>query len=252
MHPSEIMTILILFHQSGYRTLKGFYLAYVSTHLRQEFPTLLSYGRFVCWIPVVLVPLCAYLRQLQGACTGVSFIDSTKLLACQNPRIGQHRVFAAQATRGKTSTGWFYGFKLHLVINDRGEILSWCLTPGNVDDRRPVPRLAQYLVGKLFADKGYISQPLATVLQAQGLFLVTRLRKNMTNHLMDLSDKVLLRKRAIIETIYDQLKNISQIDHTRHRSPMNFLVNLVCGLIAYSLKPRKPSLHLPWYLLPSV
>jgi hypothetical protein len=251
MHPSEIMTLLILFHQSGYRTFKGFYCSYVCQHLRQEFPTLLSYGRFVCWIPQLLVPLCTYLHSHHGQDTGISFIDSTKLVVCHNLRIAQHRVFAAHAARGKTSTGWFFGFKLHLVVNDRGEILSWCVTPGNIDDRQPVPKLVRRLVGKLFADKGYISEPLAAVLREQGLHLITRLRKNMTNRLIDLGDKLLLRKRAIIESILDQLKNISQIEHARHRSPLNFLVNLVCGLIAYSLKPRKPSLHLAWNLLPA-
>ena len=254
MHPSEIMTILILFHQSGYRTFKGFYVGYVCQHLRGEFPTLLSYERFVSWMPLMLVPLCAYLQSCQGVCSGISFIDSAKLRVCANLRIAQHRVFAEQAARGKTSTGWFYGLKLHLVVNDQGELLSWCLTPGNVDDRRPAPKLVHHLVGKIFADKGYISDLLAARLREHGLFLITRLRKNMSNRLIGLSDKLLLRKRAIIETILDQLKNISQIEHTRHRSPVNFLVNLVCGLIAYARKPVKPSLRLAWHLLahPSV
>jgi transposase len=167
------------------------------------------------------------------------------LVVCHTARIHQHRVFRVDARRGKTSVGWFYGFKLHLVVNDRGELLAFCLTPGNTDDRRPVPRLAHRLFGKLFGDKGYISAPLAErLLLEQGLRLVTRVRKNMRNVLMDLSDKVLLRKRALIETINDQLKNVCQIEHTRHRSPTNFLVHLFAGRIAYSHQPKKPSLHL--------
>jgi hypothetical protein len=102
--------------------------------------------------------------------------------------------------------GWFYGFKLHLAVNDRGELLACCLTPGNVDDRTPVPALVKGLRGKLFGDRGYISVALTHLLFEQGLQLITRLRKNMKNHLMHLSDKLLLRKRAII----DQLKNISE------------------------------------------
>ena len=218
-------------------------------HLRSEFPTIVSYACFVPWMPAMLVPLCAYLQSQLGAGTGLSFIDSTKLIVCKNQRISQHKVFAGQAQRGKTSTGWFFGFKLHLVVSDQGEILAWCLTPGNVDDRRPVPKLVKNWVGKLFGDKGYLSEPLATELHQQGLDLFTKVRKNMAPRSMDPTDKALLRKRAIIETINDQLKNISQIEHTRHRSPVNFLVNLVCGLIAYCHQARKPSLHLQWNLL---
>ena len=140
--------------------------------------------------------------------------------------------------------GWFYGFKLHLVVNDRGELLAVTLTPGNMDDRQPVPRLARELFGKLFGDKGYISGPLAKQLLEHGLELITSVRRNMQNRLIPLVDKLLLRKRAIIETVNDQLKNISQIEHTRHRSPINFLVNLFAGLIAYCHQPKKPSLNL--------
>ena len=140
--------------------------------------------------------------------------------------------------------GWFYGFKLHLVINERGELLALRLTPGNLDDRKPVPALTKDLFGKLFGNKGYISQALFEQLFEKDVQLITGIRSNMKNRLMLLSDKVMLRKRSIIETIYDQLKNISQIEHSRHRSVANFFVNLVSGLIAYCLQPKKPSLDL--------
>jgi len=140
--------------------------------------------------------------------------------------------------------GYFYGFKLHLVVNDQGEILVFCLTPGNVDDRTPVPTMARDLWGKLVGDKGYISQELFDLLFAQELHLITTVRKNMKKRLMPLMDRVLARKRSLIETINDQLKNISQIAHTRHRSPVNFLVNLLAGLIAYTWRPNKPALNL--------
>ncbi len=248
LHPSEIMTILILFQTSHYRTFKAYYTEHVVQQWHAEFPKLVSYSRFVELMPTVLIPLVAYLHTHMGRCTGISFIDSTPLAVCHNARIKQHRVFAVDAARGKTSLGWFYGFKLHLVVNDRGDLLALCLTRGNVDDRQPVPSLLKRvrgLFGKLFGDKGYIAQPLAQqLLVDHGVQLITRLRKNMRNRLMPLSDKLLLRKRAIIETIYDQLKNICQIEHTRHRSPLNFLVNLVCGLIAYCHQPKKPSLHM--------
>jgi hypothetical protein len=245
LHPAEILTILILFQQSGYRTFKGFYTQHVQVHLRQEFPTLLSYPRFVALMPRYLVPLAIYLHTQLGPCTGISFIDSTSLAVCHPARIQQHRVFRVDARRGKTSIGWFYGFKLHLVVNDRGELLAFCLTPGNLDDRKPVPRLVGRLFGQLFGDKGYISQPLAERLfLAQGLRLITKLRKNMRNQLLSLAEKLLLRKRALIETIIDQLKNVCQIEHSRHRSPLHFLVHLLAGLIAYCHQPKKPSLCL--------
>jgi len=242
---SEVMTILIHFHQSHYRDFKAYYLGHVLPHLRGEFPGLVSYTRFVDFIPSALLPLCAYFQHTcLGDCTGVSFIDSTSLDVCLNQRIASHKVCAGLAGRGKTSTGWFFGFKLHLVINDRGELLSVRLTPGNVDDRKPVPKLVHKLFGKIFADKGYISKPLYDLLyQTFGIQLITKLKANSKNRLpMSLMDRILLRKRAIIESVIDQLKNISQIEHSRHRSVTNFLVNLICGLIAYAHQPKKPSL----------
>lgn len=249
LYPSEVMTILIHFHQSHYRTFKAYYTEYVQVHLSREFPQLVSYQRFVALIPSVLVPMLAYLQSRYGACTGISFIDSTSLEVCDPKRINQHRVFATDAQRGKTSMGWFYGFKLHLAVNDQGELLACCLTPGNVDDRTPVAHMVKRLRGKLFGDRGDISAPLRQVLLEQGLHLITRLRKNMKDHLMHLSDKLLLRKRAIIESIIDQLKNISQIEHSRHRSPTNFVVHLIAGLLAYSYQDKKPGLHLDEHAL---
>jgi transposase len=149
-------------------------------------------------------------------------MDSTSLKVCHNRRIRQHKVFEDLAARGKTSVDWFFGFKLHLVVNDRGELLNILLTPGNTDDRTPVPKLLQQLFGKVFADKGYVSQKLAKqLLQTAGIQLITKLKRNMKQRLMPLNDRLSLRKRSIIETIIDQLKNISQIEHSRHRSPVN-------------------------------
>lgn len=241
---SEIMTLIIYFHMSHYRTFKHYYLKHVKKQLRAEFPGLVGYTRFVELMPTVLPALCVYLWSKLGPATGIAFVDATPLAVCHNRRIKRHRVFAGLAERGKTSMGWFFGFKLHLVVNDRGEIVAFHLTPGNVDDRKPVPKLTEKLFGKLFGDKGYLSQVLFTDLFARGVQLITPIRKNMKNRLIPLMDKLLSRKRSIIETINDQLKNISQIDHSRHRSVNNFLANLIAGLIAYTHQPKKPSLKL--------
>jgi hypothetical protein len=240
---SEVMTILVLFHASGYRDFKTFYTRHVSEQMSGAFPHLVSYGRFVELQRDALVPLWCYLHTRKGRCTGIAFVEATTLAVCHNLRIPQHKVFADCARRGRSSMGWF-GFKLHLVINDRGELLGCYLTPGNTDDRRPVPHLVKELWGRLFGDKGYISQPLAALLEARELRLITRLKKNMKNKFLALSDKLLLRKRALIETVNDQLKNISQIEHTRHRSLWNFLGNVAAGLIAYTWREKKPSLNI--------
>jgi hypothetical protein len=240
---SESMTILIHFHQARYRDFKTYYTSYVLKHLHTEFPQLVSYTRFVQRIPSVLVPLCASLRRCYGTCSGVSFIDFTALAVCHNRRLAQHQVFEGVAAHGKTWVDWFFGFKLHVVVNDREELLVCKLTPGNTDDRAPVPTLAQRLFGKLFGDKSYLSASLFEDLWECGVVLVTKVRANMKNRLMEMTDKLLLRQRSIIETIVDQLKNISQIEHSRHRTLLNFMSNLVCGLIAYCHQPKKPAIH---------
>ena len=154
--------------------------------------------------------------------------------------------------------GWFFGFKLHLIVDDRGELLAFRLTPGNVDDRGPVPEMVRRgrdLFGKLFGDRGYIARWLHEALWEEGVELVTRIRSNMKNRLVPLFDKLMLRKRALIETIFDQIKNVSQVEHSRHRSVVNFAVNLVAGLVAYVHQPKKPSLHLSGHerqLLPAL
>lgn len=241
---SEVMTILIGFHRSGYRDFKTYYQQDVERHQAADFPGLVSYTRFIDLVPGTLLPMCVYLHTRFGQCSGVSFIDSTKLSVCHNRRIWSHQVMAELAARGKTSVDWFYGFKVHVVVNDCGELLAVKVTPGNVDDRAPVPDLVAGLFGKLFGDKGYISQPLFEQLYAEGVQLITRLKKNMKERLVPFFDKLLLRKRSIIETVIDQLKNISQIEHTRHRSPFNFFVNLLSGLVAYTFREKKPSLNL--------
>ena len=210
---SEIMTIIIHFHQSHYRDFKTYYLEYVCLQLRGEFPNLVSYNRFVELMPRVLIPLCVYMEQRKGQVTGLSFIDSTRIAVCHPKRIKRNKVFAGVARLGKSTMGWFFGFKLHLIVNDRGEILAFCLTPGNVDDRQPVPEMSKELFGKLFGDKGYISQALFEELYEKGVQLITHIRKNMKNRLLPLADKLFLRKRSLIETINAQSERCFSVGH---------------------------------------
>lgn len=240
---SEMMSIALGFQISGFLTFKAYYLALLFYH-KKDFPGLVSYNRFVEWMPRLLIPLMTYLHSRRGPNTGLSFVDSTSIVVCHNKRIRRNKVFKDLAQRGKTTMGWFFGFKLHLMVNEQGDLLNFQLTPGNVDDRQVVPDLSKNLTGLLFGDKGYISQKLFEKLLAQGLQLVTGIRDKMKNKLMPLLHKILLRKRSVIETINDQLKNTFQIEHTRHRSPTNFLVNILTALLAYTHQEKRPSIRL--------
>ena len=244
LHPSEVMTILIAFQQSNYRTFKHFYLKHVCVYWRSEFPNLVSYSRFVQLKRNVLAISSGYLSANLGTCSGLSFVDSTRLRVSDNKRISSHRVFADVAERSKTSMGWFYGFKLHLIINDTGELLDVALTPGNTDDRKPLRKFAERLHGSLYADRGYISKDLREELREQGVNLVYKVRKNMEPLDLSVSDEVLLKKRMLIESVIRELKTQMQLEHSRHRSFVNFQVNVFSALIAYQLLENKPSLNI--------
>lgn len=215
-------------------------------------PKLLSCNRFVEVMQLISAPPLLYTLKFKvGKCTGISFTDSTTLDVCHNRRIYSHKVFADTAQRGRSSTGWFYGFKLHSVINDKGGLLSFCLTPGNADDRNVdvTDKLSKELFGKLFADRGCISQKLFERLFSKSITLVTKIKKNMKNKSVDMTDKIMLRKRAVTESVNDFLKNQCRTEHTRHRSVINFAINLIAGLAAYSFIPKKPSLRISGNLI---
>jgi hypothetical protein len=208
------MTSRILFPTSHDRTCQAYYTPHVQPHLRGEFPRLVRYARFVALLPTVLIPLVASLHTRLGRCTGSSCRASTPLAVCHNARSRQHRVFTVDAARGKTAVGWCSGCTLHLVGNDQGDRLASGLTRGTVADRQPVPALEQRSTarwGTLCGDTGAIAQLLAAQLvSVYGVHLLTRRRTNMHNRLLALTDQLLLRKRALIETITDQLKHICQ------------------------------------------
>ncbi|MBT8245653.1 MAG: IS982 family transposase [Winogradskyella sp.] len=245
MSKSEIITITVLFQLSGFRTFKHFYIFYVQKHMKDDFPATVSYNRFTELMSQNLMPMTLFLKTCcLGECTGISFIDSTPVRVCKPKRIKNNKVFKGVATTGKSTMGWFHGFKLHIIINDKGEILNFTITQANVDDRTPLKKKSflDKIYGKLYADKGYIGKDLMQLLFIDGLHLITHIKNNMKNSLMTMSDEILLRKLSIIETINDELKNICQIEHSRHRSFTNFLSNIVAGLIAYSFLPKKPAI----------
>jgi hypothetical protein len=237
------MTIAIWFHRSRYRTFKDFYLSCVQITLVKFFPKIVSYSRFVSVMKTIVFPLFIFQQSLHSSSKGIAFIDSTVLSVCHICRASSHKVFKKIATKGKTTTGWFFGLKLHLVVNHRGELIAWQITQGNQSDLTPVEFLTKGVLGKLFGDKGYISRKLFTALYERSLQLITRLRSNMKNALMDFWDKVLLRKRSLVESVISSLKLNCQIEHHRHRSPINFVVNLIAGLAAYCYGP-KPTLEI--------
>jgi hypothetical protein len=247
MSDSEVITIMLLFHLKGYRCLKHFYLNHVTKHMKNDFPETVSYNRFVELQKKSVLLMTIFLQSCcLGKCSGISFLDSTVLKACHYKREKQNKVFKGIANKGRGTMGWFFGFKLHIVINQRGEIIDFLITQGNVDDRQPLKDKAFHdkVFGKIFADRGYIGKDLFEKLFVDGIHLVTKIKKNMKNALMHIYDKILLRKRAVIESVNDILKNQCQIEHTRHRSFDNFITNLISGLIAYSFYPTKPNINI--------
>ena len=198
--------------------MKSFYLGYVCQHMRNEFPHTLSYNRFVERQAQVGLHILLFLQTCAlGKCTGISIIDSTPLVSCHIKRMHMHKTMKGWAAKGKY-----------------------------MDDRTPLKdkRFTHKLFGKFFADRGYISQELFEMLFVDDLHLVTKIKKNMKNSLMNLHDKLILRKRTIIETVNNELKNVCQIEHTRHRSFDNFATNLLAGLIAYNMLPKKSAMNI--------
>ena len=239
---SEMLVIVVLFHLSPYKTFKTFYLYGIGWQHRACFRDLPHYDRFVSLMPRLFVPLMVLLHSLSGEETGLYFGGSSKLAVCHNRRIDRHRVFDGLAARGKTAMGWFFGLKLHFVINHKGEIMAVTITPGNIADSAVLDEITRHLSGKLDADKGYISRAVFSTLWQRGLHLITGIRRNMRNHLMLLGDKIMLRKRFVIETVLDILKSEMGLEHTRHRSPVNAMVHVLSCLVAYAYRPGKPSI----------
>ena len=243
----EIITIILLFQQSPCRNFKFFYNSYLKLY-REDFPAMPSYERFVALMPRVITVLTVLLCTLLSPSSKTSYIDSTSIAVCHPKRISRNKVFKGIAALGKTTKGWFFGLKLHAIINEKGGLVKVKLTQGNKDDRSVVSKMSTNIIGFLYADKGYISKELFLSLYRRGLKLVTGIKKTMKNILLPLHEKILLRKRSIIETVFDYLKNKLQLEHSRHRSPLNAFIHIISTLIIYQLKPHKPSISATYFV----
>ena len=231
---AELLTIVLYFYLSPCKDFKNYYLYHLPAKYSNYFK-LVSYSRIIQLWPSLILPLSILIHQLRGEESGIYFIDSTKLQICHNKRTSSNRVFGRIAKVGKSSYGWFMGFKLHLIINNKGGIMAIKITKGNASDLSATDRLSKELTGKLFGDKGYISKDLFTKLYARNLRLFTGIRKDMKNYLLELEDKIHLRKRSLIESVFNVLKNRMNLEHTRHRSPINFLVHIIACLVSYGI-----------------
>lgn len=234
---SEVITLLLWFHLTGSRNFKAFYLYWAKPFLSGYFPNLPSYSRFIELKAKYVMYFVALVESLKVSSAGIAFVDSTKLAVCHNKRIYQHRVFADSATRGKTSVDWFYGFKIHLICDHIGRLVSYCITTGNVDDRKVLPDLIEHsqLTGKLFGDRGYVGKNWRSRLAEVGVQLITRVKRNMKPQSLDAFDSAVLRKRGIIEAPFHLMKSQFDLEHTRHRSKIGLLTTIFAALTLYAL-----------------
>lgn len=219
---SEEISIIIFYHFSEFKHLKIFYRHFGTDGKWFKNPP--CYDRFIQIIPSLFLPIVIMMHYLSGRKTGIYYVDSTHFSVCKNIRISSDKTFKGLASRGHSSIDWFYGFKLHMIINDKSEIIAIKITKGNTDDRKAFEEMAirQNLKGKCYADKGYLSKDLFTRLFHKGLILITGIKRNMKNYLIPILDKLYHRKRFIIETIFGYIKEHFNVRPNKHRSPTNF------------------------------
>ena len=210
---SEIMTIMILFQRSKFRNFKSFYAFCKGKYIR-EFPKMPSYERFNALMPRTLYLLVILLCSMMRRDSKIAFMDSTQLNVCHPKRIKSNKVFKGLAKIGRSTKGWFFGFKLHIIIDHMGNLMNVKITKGNTDDRTPVLSMTEGMRGFLFADKGYISKELFLKLIARVLKLVTAIKGNMKNMIMSLQEKILLKNDLWLNRFLIISKIISQSNTT--------------------------------------
>lgn len=245
---SEICTILVGYHLSGYKCFEYYYRECILKTYLNCFPKAPSYGRFVyhtVWVLPLLLLLLLF-KCAQSLRSGYYFIDSKKLEVCHLRREREHKVFKGIARKGKGSMGWFYGLKLHLVINHLGEIVSFLITPASTaDNNHSVLRwLLAGLKGKCCGDKGYLTT-LFEHFYTEGLQLLTKPKKNMKLLPAFREDIKLLKQRPLIESVNDILATVCNVEHSRHRNPWHGMASILSALIAYQYIEQKPHLFIP-------
>lgn len=248
LNGSEVCTILVAYHYSGYKCFEYYYRELILGRYADYFPEAPLYESFLSYIPKAADLI--YLWLLYSATiaqrTGLYFIDSKKLQVCHLRREKSNKVFTGVARKGKTSTGWFFGLKIHLIINNLGQIVAFDLTPGNVADNNQqlLMKLLQNLDGTCVGDKGYITK-LFDFFYENGLHLITKPKKNMKQTPVDLKFNALVNKRAVVESVFDILSSVCDIEHSRHRKPVNACVHILSALIAYQYFDQKPRVFFP-------
>lgn len=208
--------------------------------LLSYFPKAPSYQRFVELTGKASAPLLMFINAKSGRKTGVYYIDSTSIPVCHNLRAKRNKVFKNIAAYGKTSTGWFFGLKIHFVFNHLNDIMAVRITPGNVSDTAPVDSITKDLIGKLFGDKGYLGKKLTNKLLERGLALMTKVRSNMKRIPMQTADRMLLNCRNMAETIIGHIKEFSSLNIPKHRSVINAFVHICASIAAYQIDPLTP------------
>jgi hypothetical protein len=242
---SEALSIMIFYHFSEFKHFKIYYHHFVLNGNWFKNPP--CYDRFIQIIPSLFLPIIMMMHYLSGRKTGIYYVDSTHFAVCKNVSISNHKTFEGLASRGHSSIDWFYGFKLHMIINDKSEIVAIKITQGNIDDRQAFEEMVikKNLKGKCYADRGYLSKDLFARLYRKGLMLITDIKRNMKNYLLPILDKILHRKRFIIETIFGYIKEHFNLRPNKHRSPVNFFASLFAALVAFQIKPLKPHIAYP-------
>jgi hypothetical protein len=229
---AEMMTILITYQSSNFKNFKSFYF-FLKRDMKGAFNKLCSYNRFIELVPRCWLPLSVLSQLLFVSCNGISIVDSTAIKVCHIKREKRHQTFKGRAQKSKGTMGWFFGFKLHVIVNKKGELMDANLSHATLDDRAGLLKICKNLFGDLIADRGYIGKEFKETLKNMGINLITRGRKNMKTHVLTEREEGLLKQRNTIETVIGKLKIKFNIEHTRHRSMMGFMINMLCALIAY-------------------
>lgn len=237
---TELVSLALFFQFTGHRSWRDFY-KYIKTHYRQDFPDLPSYRNFVAamnalspYAVILLQAFCALFRQTTPA-TAAKFADSTNLPVCSIKREFSHQVMKLFATKSKTTMGWFYGLRLHVLCNELMQILECRITTATVGERAALESMWNYIFGLIVADAGYLGQEFQTRARSLGKQLLTGARANMKK-LLTKKQHELLQLRQVIETIFSVLKTRLGLGSTLPRSPLGHFARYVWCLAAYQLK----------------